>query len=50
MTGAGDGIGRGVACRFAAEGARVLVAELNAETGAAVATEIGRTPGSSGRT
>ncbi|WP_281258277.1 hypothetical protein [Actinomadura mexicana] len=25
MTGAGDGIGRGVARRFAAEGARVLV-------------------------
>lgn len=41
VTGAGDGIGRGVARRFAAEGARVLVAELNAETGAAVAAEIG---------
>ncbi|MFG2086826.1 MULTISPECIES: SDR family NAD(P)-dependent oxidoreductase [unclassified Spirillospora] len=34
-------MGRGVARRFAAEGARVLVAELNAETGAAVAAEIG---------
>ncbi|MEU5993054.1 glucose 1-dehydrogenase [Spirillospora sp. NPDC047418] len=41
VTGAGDGIGRGVARRFAAEGARVLVAELNEETGAAVAAEIG---------
>lgn len=41
VTGAGDGIGRGVARRFAAEGARVLVAELNEETGAAVAVEIG---------
>ncbi|MFA1538463.1 SDR family NAD(P)-dependent oxidoreductase [Actinomadura monticuli] len=41
VTGAGDGIGRGVARRFAAEGARVVVAELNAETGAAVAAEIG---------
>lgn len=41
VTGAGDGIGRGVARRLAAEGARVLVAELNEETGAAVAAEIG---------
>jgi NAD(P)-dependent dehydrogenase (short-subunit alcohol dehydrogenase family) len=41
VTGAGDGIGRGIARRFAAEGARVLVAELNEETGAAVAAEIG---------
>ncbi|MFB4306574.1 SDR family NAD(P)-dependent oxidoreductase [Actinomadura sp. GTD37] len=41
VTGAGDGIGRGVARRFAAEGARVLVAELNEETGAKTAAEIG---------
>jgi NAD(P)-dependent dehydrogenase (short-subunit alcohol dehydrogenase family) len=41
VTGAGAGIGRGSARRFAAEGARVLVAELNEETGAAVAAEIG---------
>ncbi|NKZ03004.1 SDR family NAD(P)-dependent oxidoreductase [Actinomadura latina] len=41
VTGAGDGIGRGVARRFAAAGARVLVAELNEETGARVAAEIG---------
>ncbi|TDC86883.1 glucose 1-dehydrogenase [Actinomadura sp. 7K507] len=41
VTGAGDGIGRGVARRFAAEGARVVVAELNEETGERVAAEIG---------
>ena len=36
ITGAGDGIGRGVAKRFAAEGASVLVAEFNEDTGRAV--------------
>lgn len=41
VTGAGDGIGRGVARRFAAEGAKVLVAELNEDSGAAVAAELG---------
>lgn len=41
VTGAGDGIGAAVARRFAAEGARVLVAEVNEETGRAVADEIG---------
>ncbi|MFJ6466486.1 SDR family NAD(P)-dependent oxidoreductase [Streptomyces sp. NPDC091387] len=41
VTGAGDGIGAAVARRFAAEGARVLVAELNEETGRATAEEIG---------
>lgn len=40
VTGAGDGIGRGVARRFAAEGARVLVAELDPETGARTAREL----------
>lgn len=40
VTGAGDGIGRGIARRFAAEGAAVLVAELDAENGAAVADEL----------
>ncbi|MFC7886230.1 SDR family NAD(P)-dependent oxidoreductase [Streptomyces sp. NPDC057376] len=40
VTGAGDGIGAAVARRFAAEGARVLVAEVNEETGRAVADEI----------
>ncbi|WP_067798059.1 SDR family NAD(P)-dependent oxidoreductase [Actinomadura formosensis] len=40
VTGAGDGIGRGVARRFAAEGARVLVAELDPDGGARTAREL----------
>ena len=40
VTGAGDGIGRGIARRFAAEGARVLVAELDAAAGERVAGEL----------
>ena len=42
VTGAGDGIGEGVARRFAAEGARVLVAEIDGERGAAVAESLTR--------
>ncbi|MCH2170246.1 SDR family oxidoreductase [Myxococcota bacterium] len=41
VTGAGDGIGRGIARAFVAEGARVLVAELNEQKGRAVAEELG---------
>ncbi|MCH7835878.1 MAG: SDR family oxidoreductase [Chloroflexi bacterium] len=40
ITGAGSGIGRAIARLFAAEGASVLVAELNEETGKAVVGEI----------
>src|SRR4051812_42316601 len=40
ITGAGDGIGHGIARRFAAEGARVLVAEIDAAKGDAAATEV----------
>jgi NAD(P)-dependent dehydrogenase (short-subunit alcohol dehydrogenase family) len=40
ITGAGDGIGRGIARAYAREGARVLVAELQPDTGAAVADEL----------
>ncbi|KQZ75571.1 SDR family NAD(P)-dependent oxidoreductase [Nocardioides sp. Root151] len=41
VTGGGDGIGAGVARAFAAEGAKVVVAELDATKGQAVADEIG---------
>ncbi len=41
VTGAGAGIGASTARRFAAEGARVVVADFNQETAAAVAADIG---------
>lgn len=40
ITGAGDGIGRGIARRFAAEGARILVAEIDETTGPQVCDEV----------
>ncbi|MCX6000351.1 MAG: SDR family NAD(P)-dependent oxidoreductase [Chloroflexi bacterium] len=40
VTGAGQGIGRGIARRFASEGAKVVVAEINAETGQRTVKEI----------
>ena len=40
ITGAGDGIGHGIARRFAREGAKVVVAEIDDEKGAAVAEEL----------
>jgi NAD(P)-dependent dehydrogenase (short-subunit alcohol dehydrogenase family) len=42
VTGGGDGIGRGVVRRFAREGARVLVAEIDDESGARVAEDCRR--------
>jgi len=41
VTGAGSGFGAGIARRFAAEGATVMVADLNGDAAAAVAQEIG---------
>ncbi|MDE3030414.1 MAG: 3-oxoacyl-ACP reductase [Acidobacteriota bacterium] len=41
ITGAASGIGRATAVRFAAEGARVVVADLADESGAALAKELG---------
>ncbi|MGA2123851.1 MAG: 3-oxoacyl-ACP reductase [Acidimicrobiales bacterium] len=43
ITGAASGIGRATALRFAHEGAKVVVADLNEETGVALANEIGGT-------
>jgi len=40
ITGAGSGFGEGMARRFAAEGARVVVADINAEAGERVAGDI----------
>lgn len=41
VTGAGQGIGRAIAVRFAAEGAKVVVSDINRATADAVAEEIG---------
>lgn len=41
VTGAGSGFGAGIARRFAAEGAKLVVNDLNAEGGARVAKEVG---------
>lgn len=40
VTGAGDGIGKGIARRFARDGVTVVVAELDADSGAKTAAEL----------
>jgi len=40
VTGGGDGIGRGIARRFGAEGARLVIADVDAAAGQAVADDI----------
>jgi len=40
VTGAGDGIGRGIATRFAAEDAHVVIAEIDADAGERLAAEL----------
>ncbi|MBY6048248.1 glucose 1-dehydrogenase [Vannielia litorea] len=41
VTGGGSGFGAGIAAKFAAEGAEVLVTDINAEAAADIAAEIG---------
>ena len=43
VTGAAAGIGKGIAAAFAREGANVLIADLDLQTGTAVAAEINAT-------
>ncbi|MCB1405542.1 MAG: glucose 1-dehydrogenase, partial [Rhodobacteraceae bacterium] len=43
VTGAGSGFGAGIARKFATEGAQVVVADINGDSAAAVAAEIGGT-------
>jgi len=45
ITGAGGGIGEGIALRLAAEGARVIVGDINAEAGEKVTAAIGKAGG-----
>ena len=45
VTGGGANIGRGIALGFAAEGARVLVADIDGPQAQAVAAEAGRAAG-----
>jgi NAD(P)-dependent dehydrogenase (short-subunit alcohol dehydrogenase family) len=42
VTGGGDGIGAAIVRRFAAEGAKVLIADVDDERGAAMVQELGR--------
>ena len=42
ITGAASGLGKEIAQRYAAEGAKVCIADMNIEAGRIVADEIGR--------
>ncbi len=44
VTGGGSGFGAGIVRKFAAEGAQVYVADINAEGAAEIAAEVGGTP------
>ncbi|HHX90695.1 MAG TPA: SDR family NAD(P)-dependent oxidoreductase, partial [Paracoccus sp.] len=41
ITGGGSGFGAGIARRFAQEGARVMVADINLEAAEGIAAELG---------
>lgn len=41
VTGAGSGFGEGIARRFSEEGAKIVIADINAESGSAVANSLG---------
>jgi len=41
VTGAASGFGKGIATKFVSEGAKVVIADVSAEAGDAVATELG---------
>jgi len=43
VTGAGSGFGAGIARKFAAEGAHVIAADINPDSAAAIASEVGGT-------
>ena len=48
VTGAASGFGEGIARRFAAEGAKVVLADLNDQAGGKVAAEIAADAGAAG--